>query len=84
MFNQKSFQFTSQGCVVTVTSFLGTTTLLIPLARISSLEVRQYHRGYTAQRAFPRCTRVEREFIISGLTAEQQEAVFGGPQYLPR
>jgi len=77
LFNKKDFHFTSAGCRVTVTSFLGVTSLLIPFSRISRLEVRQYNGGATAQTAFPRCTPDEREFIISGLTAEQQKVIFG-------
>jgi hypothetical protein len=84
MFNKKTFAFTSAGCRVTVTSFLGVTSLLIPFSRISRLEVRQYNGGAVAQTAFARCTAVEREFIISGLTAAQQKAVFDVPQYQPR
>ena len=84
LFNKKTFSFTSAGCRVTVVSFLGTTTLLIPFSRISRLEVRQYNGGALAQTAFARCTPVEREFIISGLTAAQQEAVFDAPQFQPR
>lgn len=84
MFNKKTFLFTSAGCKITVVSFLGTTTLLIPFSRISRLEVRQYRAGANAQAAFARCTPTEREFIISGLTAEQQKAVFDAPQYQPR
>ena len=76
MFNKKTFSFTSAGCLVTVSSLLGVTTLLIPFSRISRLEVRQYNSGALAQTAFGRCTPVEKEFIISGLTAEQQKAIF--------
>ena len=77
MFHKRTFHFTSRGCLVTVTGFLGTTTLHIPFARISRLEVRQYKAGQLAQQAFSRCTPMEREFILSGLTAGEQKVIFG-------
>ena len=78
VFNKKTFSFSSAGCQVTVTNLFGvTTSLLIPFSRISRREVRLFNGGSLIQAAFARCTVVEREFILSGLTAEQQQAVFG-------
>ena len=39
--------------------------------------VKQYNAGAMVQTAFPYLNSTEREFMISGLTPEEQKAIFG-------
>lgn len=41
-------------------------------------EIKKWESGVLAQNAFPRLTPAEREFIISGITPEEWDALFAG------
>ena len=47
---------------------------------VTEAQVEEYNRGVYIQNAFPNLTAGEREFIKSGVTDEEWEAVFGGPE----
>jgi hypothetical protein len=47
---------------------------------VTEAQVEEYNRGAYIQNAFPNLTAGEREFIKSGVTDEEWEAVFGGPE----
>lgn len=45
---------------------------------VTEEQMARYNNGEMAQRAFPNLTADEREFIISGTTADVWEAMFAG------
>jgi hypothetical protein len=60
---------------VTKTSIISgkTTTMDLP---ITQEQIDRYNRGELVQHAFPGCTPEQREFLMSGITPEEWNAVF--------
>ena len=44
---------------------------------VTTEQVRAYENGGFVQNCFPNLTVTEREFLISGLSAEEQKEIFG-------
>lgn len=40
-------------------------------------QIRQFEQGMFVQDAFPNLTPTEREFILTGMSVEEQKAIFG-------
>ena len=47
---------------------------------ISCAEIERYEQGALIQDAFPNLTKNEREFIMTGMTSEEWEELFGKPE----
>lgn len=43
---------------------------------ITEQQLQQWHNGQLVQRAFPHLTATEREFLLTGMSEEEQEEVF--------
>lgn len=62
--------------IITRTSVFSNTTRSLDLP-VTQQQLEHYAAGALLQNAFPNLTPDEREFIKSGVTAEEWEAIFG-------
>lgn len=65
--------------IITRTSVFSNTTRSLDLP-VTQQQLEHYAAGALLQNAFPNLTPDEREFIKSGVTAEEWEAIFGSDE----
>lgn len=65
--------------IITRTSVFSNTTRSLDLP-VTQQQLEHYAAGALLQNAFPNLTPDEREFIKSGVTAEEWEAIFGNDE----
>jgi hypothetical protein len=65
--------------MITRTSVFSNTTRSLDLP-VTQQQLEHYAAGALLQNAFPNLTPDEREFIKSGVTAEEWEAIFGSDE----
>jgi hypothetical protein len=61
--------------------FLGTTKMVLPLSLDEFKQgMAKWDGGEYIQNAFPTLSKVQREFLMTGMSAETQERVFAEPE----
>ncbi len=62
---------------LTAEGFMGNTEMIIPISmELFKVCYERYVSGYTIQRAFPMLSKVHREFMMTGMTEQEQEQFF--------
>jgi hypothetical protein len=67
-------------CEVTATGFMGVTKMVLPLS-LGALQqgIEKWDAGAYVQDAFPTLNAVQREFLMTGISAKEQKRVFADP-----